>query len=70
MIKINGTEIKFDPGMSMQELAERFYTGISCVNIEEFVVAVNGIAIPSLQARDTIIKDNDVILIVPKLECG
>ena len=71
MVRLNGAEYAYRPGMSLKELMDKHNADQhKSLEFDGFVVLVNSIAITTLQAQEKILQDNDAILIIPLLEGG
>ena len=70
MIKFNGAQYEYRPGMSLRELAENYYKDVPKVVFEAYVVIANSVAIAPAQAEEWVVQDNDNIYFVPILDGG
>jgi len=71
MVRLNGADFSYRPGMSLKELVDDYNAEKrKLLEFDGFVVLVNGAALTSFQAQETILRDNDTILIVPLLDGG
>ena len=70
MVKLNGEEYAYRPGMSLKELMDDYNSSSPRLAFDGFVVVVNGSAINTAQAKEKLLLDNDNIFIVPILDGG
>ena len=70
MIRMNGKETDYNPGISMREAGERYYAGFNFGTFDDFMVIVNNKAISSSEAEEYNLVDNDNIFLMPKLDGG
>ena len=71
MVKLNGAEYAFSPGMTLKELVDKHNADRNkFLAFDGFAVVINSTAITSPQARERILLDNDNIFIVPILDGG
>ena len=70
MIRLNGVEYEYRPGLSLKELMDTHNLGHAKVSFDGCVVIVNSAALSADQAREKIVGDNETIFIVPALSGG
>ena len=70
MIRLNGIEYTYRPGMSLKELVDAHNANHPRLVFNGFAVLVNGTALTALQAEETALQENDRIFIVPLLSGG
>ena len=70
MIRLNGYEYEYRPGMSLAGLVEEYNQANATVDFHGCVVVINGAAVPEAQAREWQLSDNETVYIVPKLDGG
>ena len=70
MVRLNGSEYAYRPGMSLKELVDDYNADRLRLAFDGFVVVVNGTALPTLQAEERLLQDNDTIFIIPMLDGG
>ena len=71
MIRLNGTEYAYRPGMSLKELINNYNADQhKQLAFDEFVILVNDIALTDIQAQERILLDNDKIIILPLIDGG
>lgn len=70
MIKLNGAEYEFRPGLSLSGLADEYNHNHAKVDFANCVVVINDAVIPAEKARELVLNDSDNIIIVPKLDGG
>jgi len=71
MVRLNGAEYDFRPGMSLKELVDD-YNADYCklLDFNEFLVVINNTGLTAVQAQEKILSDNDKIFIVPMMDGG
>jgi len=70
MVKLNGEEYAYRPGMSLKELMDEYNSGSPRLAFDGFVVVVNGKALTAVQAQEYTLLDNDTVFIVAVLDGG
>ena len=71
MVRLNGVEYAWRPGMSLKELVADYNAGNNKqLAFDGFVVLINEAAITALQAQEKILSDNDKIFIIPMVAGG
>ena len=71
MVKLNGAEYAFSPGMTLKGLVDTYNAERNkFLAFEGFAVVINNTAITVPQAQERILLDNDTIFIVPLLDGG
>ena len=71
MVRINGAEYDYNPGMSLKELLNVFNADRQKqLAFDGFVVVVNSTALTAAEAEERILLDNDNIIIVPLADGG
>jgi sulfur carrier protein ThiS len=71
MIRLNGKEYAYRPGMSLKELVDDYNSASGkLLAFDGFAVIINGSALAASQAQERTLLDNDKIFIVPLLDGG
>ena len=71
MIRLNGAEFNYRPGMSLKELTNLYNAEHNkSLAFDGFIVLINSTALTASQAEERILSDNDKINIVPMLDGG
>ena len=70
MILMNSEEYNYHPGLFLRDLALVYYADLSRIKFDEYIVVINDTAISSSEAEEWILRDNDRIFLVPKLDGG
>ena len=71
MIRLNGSEFVFRPGVSLKELMDEYNTVYSkSLAFDGFVTMVNNTCLNEQQARERVLQDDDRILIIPIIDGG
>ena len=74
MVRLNGEQRAYRPGMSLKDLVDDYNAGrpgrAGRLAFDEFVVIVNGKALTAAQAREKTLSDNDTVIIVPMIDGG
>jgi sulfur carrier protein ThiS len=70
MVQLNGNDYEFRPGLSLGAIMSEYNLTNAKVDLDGCVIVVNGAAVTEPQALELALKDNDRILIIPKLDGG
>ena len=70
MIRLNGFEYEHRAGLSLAELVEEYNLTHAKVGFESFIVIIGGAAVPAPEAEGWLLRDDETIFIVPKLDGG
>ena len=71
MVRLNGEEYVYRPGMSLKELVDDHNAkNHKRLAFDGFIVLINSIALTASQAEEKILSDNDNIIIVPMIDGG
>ena len=70
MIRMNDEEYEYQSALSLKTLILAYYTDITKVNFDDYIILINDDAVPSAQAEVQVVQDHDTIYIIPKMEGG
>ena len=70
MIRLNGVEYEYSPGLSLGELVEYHNRNHSRLRFEGCVTVVDGAALDAARAPGWALEGDETIFIVPKLDGG
>ena len=71
MVRLNGKEYVYQPGMSLKNFVDHYNAdNHKELAFDGFVVLVNSRALTATQANERLLQDNDNILITPFLGGG
>ena len=71
MVRLNGEEFAYRPGMTLKELLDDYNVkNRKQLVFDGFVVLVNGVALTALQAQERTLQDNDITFIIPMMDGG
>ena len=70
MVRLNGVEYEYRPGLSLTELVDVYNRSHAKVGFDSCVVLINSASIPASAAQEWMLSDNDIVVIVPVLDGG
>ena len=70
MIRLNGANHDYRPGLSLKELVDVHNESGPKLGFKGFVVVVDGVALTLAQAEEKVLEGGETIFIVPVLDGG
>ena len=71
MVRLNGLEFEYRPGMTLRELVDKYNEKHLPVGFEDyFIIVVNKVVVTIEQAREMHLSDGDIIYITPTVGGG
>lgn len=70
MIRFNGVEYDYRPGLSLDDMIREHNLTRAKVDLKSCVVIINGAAVQPDQTQGRALSDNDTVFVVPKLDGG
>jgi len=70
MIRLNGVEYEYRPGLSLGDIVDDYNLSHAKVDFDACLVVIDSAAVPASEARVRLLNGDESVYIVPKLDGG